>query len=137
MNIADKINGTAEYGLRAQTTVRGIDAAVAENTNIVHAAIRFYKIVRHEENIVVIEVDRNAFPFRSFFRNSISTNAYSVMEIGYIVVAHNMSLPVDFDRIVRVNLLWFTDFKPASCPAMNTVTVMTANKYIVGYIEIL
>jgi hypothetical protein len=58
-DVADEIDRTAERGLHAERAVAVIEAAVAEDADVVRATIGFEAVVLHVGDVVPVEIDRD------------------------------------------------------------------------------
>ena len=54
-----EVQRAAEDGLRAERAAGFVEAAIAEDANVVGAAVGFDAVVGHVVNVVVVEIDRD------------------------------------------------------------------------------
>jgi len=70
-DIAIKVDGTTEDRLSTVASVSGIDAAIIENSNVVHTAIGFDEVVVREVDIVSVDINGRSPSFGITFWRAI------------------------------------------------------------------
>ena len=58
-DVADVVRGPAENRLGAQARVRGVDAPVAHDADVVDAAVAFDEVIAGDVDVIVVDVDRH------------------------------------------------------------------------------
>src|SRR6266511_409762 len=98
--VSEKVNGAAEGRLCTVATLGGVEAAIVEDADIVHAAIGLDEVVIEQVHVVTVDVDGGSATVRVAFGRAVRGNAYRVMEISDGIAGDNVALAVNLHGIV-------------------------------------
>ena len=137
--VADEVDRAAEHRLRAVAAVRGVDAAVVEDADVVHAAVGLDEVVAHHVDVVAVDVDRRGAALGVALRRPVGRDADAVVEVGDGVAGDDVAGPVDLDRVVageQVRAVRPGAGPQRPGPADQPEAIVAAEEQVVGDVEV-
>ena len=113
--------------------MRGVEAPVAHDADVVDAAVAFDEVVAGDVDVIVVDVDRHRPVLAAGIGNAVRRNRDAVMEERHGVVRDRVARPVHLDRVVAVDGMRAID--AGARPAERAVVIVAADENVVRDIE--